>query len=102
MRLSLQINRKNIRLILVLFLVALGVYHLVFSNFGFLNKRKLEKEKKELLNEIKNELNIRDSLENRIKMLETDSLEIEKVAREKYGLVKEGEEIYAITKKKAK
>ncbi|MGB9771898.1 MAG: FtsB family cell division protein [Candidatus Kapaibacteriota bacterium] len=87
---------------MVLFLVALGVYHLVFSNFGFLNKRKLEKEKKELLNEIKNELNIRDSLENRIKMLETDSLEIEKVAREKYGLVKEGEEIYAITKKKAK
>ncbi|MEJ5286000.1 MAG: hypothetical protein CH6_4127 [Candidatus Kapaibacterium sp.] len=99
---ALQINRKSVRFIFIFLSLIFIAYYLFFSDFGYLNKWKLEREKKILLNQIKEELERRDSLEMRIKLLESDSLEIEKVAREKYGLVKEGEEVYAITKKKEK
>lgn len=98
----LQINRRTFRFFLLLVVFSFFVYYLFFSNFGYIKKWQLEKEKKVLLKQIEEEFKRRDSLENRILLLENDSIEIEKVAREKYGLVREGEEIYAITKKKTK
>ncbi|MCX7908641.1 MAG: septum formation initiator family protein [Ignavibacteria bacterium] len=96
-----QINRKTFRLLLMLIFVLVSVYFLFFSKYGYLTRWRLEKEKKELLQLINSEIKKRDSLEKRINLLENDTLEIERIAREYYGLVKEGEEIYAITKKKA-
>lgn len=98
---NIEIKSKFFRFVFVFVLLAWVGYLLFFSNYGFVRKWKLEKERKELLNQIREEIRRRDSLEQRIKLLETDSLEIERIAREFYGLVKEGEEIYAITKKKA-
>jgi cell division protein FtsB len=95
-----QINRNKLRLFLVIGIIIFFVYLLFFSDFGYLTKWKLERERKDLLLQIQMELNRKDSLENRIKLLQTDTFEIERIAREQYGLVKEGEEIYAITKKK--
>ncbi|MFW6276782.1 MAG: FtsB family cell division protein [Bacteroidota bacterium] len=37
-----------------------------------------------------------DSLKQRIKMLQKDTSEIERVAREKYGMVKPGEKVYIL------
>ncbi len=98
---NIEIKRKFFRFVFVFVLLAWVGYILFFSNYGFVRKWQLEKERKELLNQIREEIRRRDSLEQRIKLLETDTLEIERIAREIYGLVKEGEEIYAITKKKA-
>jgi cell division protein FtsB len=64
-------------------------------------KWKLEKEKKNLQAEIYREIHIRDSLKNRIRLLKFDTLEIERIARIKYGLIKEGEVTYVFGKKKA-
>jgi cell division protein FtsB len=35
-----------------------------------------------------------DSLHNQIKLLENDDYEVEKIAREKYGMVKPGEKVF--------
>ncbi len=96
-----EINKKIFRLIVGIAFVVFVVYLLFFSRFGYFTKWKLEKERKELLNQIQEEIRQVEFLETRLKMLNYDTLEIERVARELYGLVKMNEEIYAITKKKA-
>jgi len=57
---------------------------------------KLEREKKELENLIIFEQKKSDSLEKKIKEIQTSNEEIERIAREKYGMTKEGEKIYKI------
>lgn len=96
-----EINRKLFRLIASIVFMLFAGYLLFFSKFGYLTKWKLDRERKELLNQIQEEIRQVDSLETKLKMLNYDTLEIERVARELYGLVKMNEEIYAITKKKA-
>lgn len=96
-----QIIRKKLSLLLFLVFSIVSVYFLFFSNYGFTTKWRLEREKKELLDSIHLEMNRTDTIMNRLKLLETDTFEIEKLARELYGLVKEGEEIYVVSKKKA-
>lgn len=97
----LNFFKKNLRLILGVLISALILYHFLFSDYGFVRKWKLEKEKKSLQAEIYREIHIRDSLKNRIRLLKFDTLEIERIARIKYGLIKEGEVTYVFGKKKA-
>jgi len=93
--------RNNFRLILVVAISILILYHFLFSDYGFLRKWDLENQKKKILAQINREIQIRDSLKDRIRALKYDTLEIERVARIKYGLVKEGEVTYVFRKKKA-
>ncbi len=96
-----QIGKTHFRILIVFLLVSLVFYSLIFSDYGYIRKWKLEQQKKSLLNNIRRQIEIRDSLRNRIKLLTYDTTEIEKIAREKYGLIKEGEVLYVIGKKKA-
>jgi cell division protein FtsB len=68
----------------------------VFSNNGLLKRMKLENEKKELEKKISFEQKKTDSLEKKIKEIQTSSQEVERIAREKYGMTKEGEKVYKI------
>jgi cell division protein FtsB len=68
----------------------------LFSNYGLLNRIKLEVRKNELKEQIRTDKHTKDSLRLYIKRLETDMSEIERVAREKYGMIKPGEKIYYI------
>jgi cell division protein FtsB len=68
----------------------------VFSNNGLLKRMKLENEKKELEKNISIEQKKSDSLEKKIKEIQTSDQELERIAREKYGMTKEGEKIYRI------
>ena len=69
-----------------------------YGFFQFVNKnvekRNLEKEITRLENESKQLLKEKDMLEN------MDKEYLEKVAREKYGMIKEGERVYKIIIKK--
>ncbi|MFN3306622.1 MAG: FtsB family cell division protein [Candidatus Kapaibacteriota bacterium] len=96
-----EINKKILRLVVSIAFIVFVVYLLFFSKFGYNTKWKLERERKALLNQIQEEIRQVESLETRLKMLNYDTLEIERVARELYGLVKMNEEVYAIIKKKA-
>jgi cell division protein FtsB len=82
---------------LIILIVALFI---LFSNYGVYKRIKLEIQKKELYSKISNDKKIQDSLKQQIELLKNDKLEIERVAREKYGMVKPGEKVYFIKKEK--
>ncbi|NWF88290.1 MAG: septum formation initiator family protein [Ignavibacteriaceae bacterium] len=81
-------------------LVIGGVTFLLFNDSGYFKYMKLKKEAIEL----KEELNEKE-LENKNLEAEVDSLEkknpnkIERIAREKYGMMKKGEKIIKIEEK---
>jgi len=87
---------KNISRILIV-LGTLLLAYVIFADYGFLKRIELEQQVNELDIQIQEQKNILDSIENNIKKLSQDN-EIEKIAREKYGMVKSNEEIYHIKK----
>ena len=82
---------------LIILIVALFI---MFSNYGVYKRIKLEIQKKGLYSKILKTQKIQDSLKYQIELLKNDKLEIERVAREKYGMVKPGENVYFIKKEK--
>jgi cell division protein FtsB len=68
----------------------------VFGKKGILQRVELEIEVKELREKLKDEQEKSLILQKEIEDLKSSDKKIEKVAREKYGMVKEGEEIYKI------
>lgn len=72
----------------------------VFSDYGLLKRFNLEYSRIVIHDKIREKLKIQDSLRQEINLRIHDTLTIERIAREKYGLVKKGETIYFISKKK--
>jgi len=68
----------------------------VFGKKGILQRVELEMENRELKEKLKSEQEKTLILQREIEQLKTSDKKIEKVAREKYGMVKEGEEIYKV------
>lgn len=74
--------------------VAFILINFVFSEFGIINIISLKMERSDLRSKILQEKHKRDSLRSRIQCLEQDSTEIERLAREYYGMLKPGESLY--------
>ncbi|MFN3135333.1 MAG: FtsB family cell division protein [Candidatus Kryptonium sp.] len=87
-----------INIIFVGTLIALLLY-LIFAEKGLMKRARVEIE----LNRLKKKIEIMEkenaSLKQKIHKLETNPEEIERIAREKYGMAKEGEEVYNIKEK---
>jgi cell division protein FtsB len=79
---------------LFLLILLILVYMIIFGNKGVVYRIKLESEKKELEEQLQTEINKGEYLQKEINELKSSEDKIEKVAREKYGLTKEGEQIY--------
>jgi cell division protein FtsB len=90
-------NKKLSALLAVAFVVLLYV---LFNNQGVVQRMRLEREKKELLQKIQQVEKEQKQLQEQSKALEGDKKAIEKVAREKYGMVREGEKVYRVAPKK--
>ncbi len=82
-------------LIGALIALPLGGY-VLFSSRGIVSRIELEWEKHKLLSNIETMKMQQDSLKAVIKRLETDTLLIEKLARERYGMTKPGEHVFII------
>lgn len=67
-----------------------------FGNKGILQRFKLETEKIDLEKQLDAEIKKSQSLQKEIEELKSSDSKIEKVAREKYGMTKEGEKIYKV------
>jgi cell division protein FtsB len=89
---------KNIRRILIV-LGTLLLAFVIFADYGFLKRIELEQQVSELDEQIQQQKHIRDSIRSNIYKLTYDTIEIERIAREKYGMVKSNEEVYHIKKK---
>ncbi|MDD3124668.1 MAG: septum formation initiator family protein [Candidatus Kapabacteria bacterium] len=74
--------------------VAFILINFVFSEFGIINIISLKMERSDLRSKILQEKHKCDSLKSRIQCLEQDSTEIERLAREYYGMLKPGESLY--------
>ena len=70
---------------------------LLFSDRGLINLWSLKKEKLEIQNEINNLRNKIVILEKEEEKLKFDEKYIEKIAREKFKMVKPGERVFKIT-----
>lgn len=84
------------RFFLYLFILLLILSYAVFGKKGILQRVGLELENRELQQKLKEEQEKTIMLQNEIEQLKNSEKKIEKVAREKYGMTKEGEEIYKV------
>ena len=81
---------------LLLLVLLVIISYAVFGKKGILQRVELEMENKELRTKLKEEQEKTIMLQKQIDELKSSDKEIEKVAREKYGMMKEGEEIYKV------
>lgn len=84
------------RLIVIGTLAALVAAFVLFSSHGLLSRWSLVAQQSELNGEIAHLRQLEDSLRTVIHQLNTDTLLIERLARERYGYVRKGEQIYII------
>lgn len=70
---------------------------LIFSDRGLINLWSLKKEKQEIQNEINDLRNQIAMLEKEEEKLKFDEKYIEKIAREKFKMVKPGERVFKVT-----
>ncbi|MBK8984218.1 MAG: septum formation initiator family protein [Ignavibacteria bacterium] len=88
--------KYNVNLVLViLFFIGL-ISMTIFGNKGILQKMKLEEETNELEKQIKLELDKTEELQKEIEALKSSESRLEEVAREKFGMTKDGEKIYKV------
>ncbi|HYF04291.1 MAG TPA: septum formation initiator family protein [Patescibacteria group bacterium] len=71
----------------------------LFSEYGLWTRFRLEFKKRALEEEVQASQKQQDSLVRMIRVLKTDTLEIERIAREEYGMVKPGEKVYIVPEK---
>ena len=70
------------------------IYYIMTGNYGLIKLYELTQEKKRLTHKIQTLKAEIDSLKKISKKLDGDAKYIEKVAREKYNMVKKGETVY--------
>lgn len=96
-RIARKAKKNKARTILIIFLFILFLY-LLFDNKGIIKRIQLESQHKELMEQLKADSAETKRLQDQIKALEGDKKTIEKIARENYGMKREGETIYKVKK----
>jgi cell division protein FtsB len=90
-------NKRRTILLAIFFFLFL---YLLFDNKGILKRLTLESQHNEWIEKLKADSLETKRLQDQIKALEGDKKTIEKVAREKYGMKREGETVYQVKKEK--
>lgn len=90
-------NKKRTILIIFLFIVFL---YLLFDNKGIIARLQLEAQRREWMEKLRADSVEIKRLQEQIKALESDKKTLEKTAREKYGMIREGETVYQMKKEK--
>ncbi|MFZ1322786.1 MAG: septum formation initiator family protein [Ignavibacteria bacterium] len=88
--------KYNVNLVLVVVFFIGLISMTIFGNKGVLQKMKLEEETREIENLIKLELAKTENLQKEIDALSSSDTRLEEVAREKFGMTKDGEKIYKV------
>jgi cell division protein FtsB len=88
-------NRK--RVLILLGAIVLSAY-VMFDNKGVVKRIRLELQQREMAAKVEAANAETKQLQAQLKALEGDKKTIEKIAREKYGMAREGETIYKVKK----
>lgn len=92
-------NKKKVNIFIVSTIIIIVLAFIVFSPSGLINRILLNNKQKELLKLINQEKLVQDSLVKSIDQLKNDTLEIERIAREKFGMKRPGEKLFLVPKK---
>ena len=76
--------------------IFLGAMFIMFANNGVMQRRKLERDRAVLIEKIRAAEEEQKRLSEQSRALDGDKKAVEKVAREKYGMIREGEKVYKI------
>ena len=94
------VNQKKVmtrkRLLIIGVLSAIVIAFVMFSSHGLMSRWRLTAERENLNSEIGYLRLQEDSLRSLINRLEHDTIEIERLARERYGYIRPGEKVYLI------
>lgn len=91
-----RMTRK--RVIIISVLTGVVVLFVLFSPYGVITRWSLERDLARLDEQQATIAATGDSLRSVIQTLRNDTLQIERIAREQYGYVREGEEVYLINR----
>lgn len=100
LRAALRRLAANRRLMLLLAIALPLVLYVLFGNRGIIQRERLEHQKAELQQKIRETEADVKRLQQESKALDGDRKTIEKVAREKHGMVREGETVYRPVRKR--
>ncbi|MFM8770872.1 MAG: septum formation initiator family protein [Candidatus Kapaibacterium sp.] len=95
---ALQRLMTRKRLLVIAALTSVVLVFIFFSNYGVITRLSLLSETAELEQHFVLLQNTADSLRRQKHILETDSTEIERLARERYGYVRPNEEVFIINR----
>ncbi|MBU3741835.1 MAG: septum formation initiator family protein [Candidatus Kapabacteria bacterium] len=84
------------RIIIIGVLTGIVILFVLFSPYGVITRWSLERDYDNLVDQQRQITATGDSLRGVVRRLRYDTLEIERIARERYGYVREGEEVYLI------
>ena len=84
------------RLLIVGGMTLAVIAFILLSPYGIITRFGLAREASSLQGDVDDMRRVEDSLRATIRYLETDTTEIERLARERYGYVREGEEVFII------
>ncbi|MCX6155072.1 MAG: septum formation initiator family protein [Candidatus Kapabacteria bacterium] len=93
---KIKVLSKNKKIIFFASISCIVLAFLLLSNHGILKRIQLEKDKKIKYQEVNDEKHKTDSLKNLIEKLEKDTLEIERIARTHYGMIRPDEKVFFI------
>jgi cell division protein FtsB len=92
--------KENKRATVIVAAAFLLFLYVMFNNNGIVARIQLEMEKTEALEQIRIAEEEQKKLKDQSKALDGDPKAVEKVAREKYGMVRENEKVYKVVPKK--
>ena len=75
-------------------------FFITFSSKGVLTRSSLESEKRAMEERVRQAQQEQRRLQEQSKALDNDPKAIEKIAREKYGMIRDGETVYKVRKEK--
>lgn len=90
---------KSKRFVVRFVLGAIVAGVVLFGNHGVLQRVRLQHEKSELTQKLEQAELESKRLQAEVKALDGDRIAIEKAAREKHGMIREGETVYRVNKK---
>lgn len=94
---TIKENKRTTAIVVAAFLLFLYV---LFNSNGIVARVRLEVKKSEALERIRSAEEEQKKLKDQSKALDGDPKAVEKVAREKYGMVRESEKVYKVVPKK--
>jgi cell division protein FtsB len=85
--------KKHLKKILLILLICGVLYYLFFGSYGFINIIKLKRKEINLRREKQEFLKKEEALLDSLKKIKSDTFLLEKIAREKLGMIKPGDTV---------